>query len=154
MVRKKYDGARNNRRRTDPSSKSTNERQIENRLHKKKKVSPSHQIQLIHTPLERRRQYKLKVNARWLESIEAARRKKLRHDEKQEKRDRNIHLFLSVLYPKIDKEKKEYTPPQPPLIFDHSTGKLPSSQKPEQKSPISEKHKPTPYSLNQRTREL
>ena len=61
---------------------------------KKNKISPAQQIQLFTIPLERRRQYKINANERWLESVEAARRNKTHHEEKQKKRDRNIHLFF------------------------------------------------------------
>ena len=60
----------------------------------KNKVSPAQQTQLFQIPLDRRKQYKLKSNERWLESVEAARRNKKRHEEKQAKRDRNIRLFF------------------------------------------------------------
>ena len=61
---------------------------------KKNKVSPAQQTQLFQIPLDRRRQYKLKSNERWLESVEVARRNKKRHEEKQAKRDRNIRVFF------------------------------------------------------------
>ena len=59
-----------------------------------KKVSPAQQIQLFHIPLDRRKQYKLTANERWLESVDAARRNKKRHEERQAKRDRNIRKFF------------------------------------------------------------
>ena len=90
----------------------------------KKKVSPSQQIQLFHIPLERRRQYKLKSNERWLESVEAARRNKSRHDERQEKRNRNIQLFFRCNIAKNRKRRKQSTPlPRPPPTFEYFTGK-------------------------------
>ena len=58
------------------------------------KVSPVQQTQLFQIPLARRQQYKLTANERWLESVDAARRNKKRHEEKQAKRDRNIRVFF------------------------------------------------------------
>ena len=74
---------------------------------KKNKISPAQQIQLFTIPLERRRQYKINANERWLESVEAARRNKSRHDEKQSKRDRNIHLYFKCSISKKRQRKEK-----------------------------------------------
>ena len=58
------------------------------------KVSPVQQTQLFNIPLTRRQQYKLTANERWLDSVDAARRNKKRHEERQAKRDRNIRVFF------------------------------------------------------------
>ena len=47
------------------------------------------------------------ANKRWLKSGEAARRNKKRHDEKQAKRDRNIHLFCVCPVSKEEPEQKK-----------------------------------------------
>ena len=84
---------------------------------KRNKISPSQQIQLFTIPLERRRQYKFVANERWLESVEAARRNKKRHDEKQAKRDRNIHLFFKCIISKNQPDRKNiHFTTSPPYI--------------------------------------
>ena len=70
-------------------------------------MPPSQQIQLFTIPLGRRRQYKFVANKRWLESVEAARQKKKRHDKKQAKRDRNIHLFFKCIFFKNQLNRKK-----------------------------------------------
>ena len=82
---------------------------------KKNKISLAQQIQLFAIPLERRRQYKINANERWLESVEAARRNKSRHDEKQKNRDRNILLFFkcSISKKRHRKEKIHSTTASP-----------------------------------------
>ena len=73
----------------------------------KNSISPSQQIQLFMIPLKRRGQYKFAINKRWLESMEAARQNKKRHDEKQTKRDRNIHLFFKCVISKNQPDRKK-----------------------------------------------
>ena len=84
---------------------------------KKNKVSPSQQIQLFNIPLEGRRQYKSRANERWLELVEAARRNKARHDEKQEKKDRNINVFFKcTISKKRQRKEKIYSTTASPYI--------------------------------------
>ena len=92
---------------------------------KKNKVSPSQQIQLFNILLKRQRQYKFRANERWLESVEAARRNKARHDEKQAKKDRNINLFFKcIISTTKNKERKKSIPQQPHHTLAQTTGRL------------------------------